>query len=204
MHVVAACLCVSLLLLAGCSDRTRLAALQRLQLVADEQRAADRAGTAALGTSDKPDLVLRGWLDERALRIERFTALLTMVPEPKPDEVPLFPAVPPLMDSTSGYKDGFEVFKDKGCARCHTIDGTRLVGGSMRGLLGSTIMHTDESTAVVDEAYVFEAVLRPGLRVTKGYVPVMPSYESRIKTADLVLLLAWLRTLDTPKPAANH
>ncbi len=184
------------MLLLACEDRNRHAALQRMEVVIEEQRAADRACVAALTASDKPDLVVRGCLDERALRRERFDGLLTMVLSPRPGEVPPFPPIPDAIDGTSIYKDGFELFKDKGCAKCHTVDGTRLVGGSLRGLLGSTLTHTDDSSALVDDAYVREAILFPQRRVTKGYLPVMPSYQGRIKDADIALLLGWMRQLD--------
>jgi cytochrome c oxidase subunit 2 len=173
-----------------------------MEVVIHEQRVADLACTLALSSSDKPDLVVRGFLDERALRLDRFNGLLTMVPRPSPGEVPAFPAVPDVVDATSIYKDGLEVFKDKGCARCHTADGTRLVGGSMKGLLGSTITHTDESQAVVDAAYVREALFDPQKRVTKGFLPVMPSYAGKMKAADVDLLLIWMRSLDLTEGAA--
>lgn len=198
MRAAAVVVVVLGLVFGGCADRNRAAALQRMQVVADEQRLADLAATLAVSSSDKPDLVVRGFLDERALRLERFAGLLTMVPSPLPGEVPAFPAVPAVVDAASIYKDGLEVFKDKGCAKCHTIDGTRLVGGSMRGLLGTTITHTDESTAVVDDAYVLEAILQPQRRVTKGFLPVMPAYEGKMKPADVALLLRWMRSLDAP------
>ena len=169
-----------------------------MQVVVDEQRVADLACSLALKASDKPDLVVRGCLDRRALQRERFDGLLTMVEHPGVGEVPAFPSVPADVDAASIYKDGLEVFKDKGCAKCHTADGTRLVGASMRGLLGSTITHTDESRAVVDDAYVLEAILQPQRRITKGSLPVMPSYKGKIKPADVDLLVRWMRSLDAP------
>ena len=194
--VVVTLLCGGLLI--ACPDRNRGAAVQRMQVVIDEQRAADKACVTALSSSDKPDLVVRGCLDERAVRLERFAGLLTMVPDAKVGEVPQFPPIPTAVDAASAYKDGLEVFKDKGCAKCHTVDGTRLVGGSLRGLLGSTISHTDGTIAVVDDAYVREAILQPERRVTRGFVPVMPSYQGRIKPADVDLLLVWMKSLDSP------
>ena len=184
---------------AGCADRNRSAAVERMGVVIREQQQADVACVRALSTSDKPDLVVRGCLDERALRLERYAGLLTMVTNPGA-EVPAFPALPAVVDAASIYKDGLEVFKEKGCAKCHTIDGTRLVGGSLRGLLGTTLTHTDESSAVVDDAYVLEAILQPQRRVTKGFLPVMPPYEGRIKAADVALLLSWMRSLDAQPP----
>lgn len=65
------------------------------------------------------------------------------------------------------------LFKTKGCNACHTIDGNRLVGPSMKGLWGKT-EDTSAGPTVVDDAYFKESLLQPMAKIVTGYPPAMP------------------------------
>lgn len=61
----------------------------------------------------------------------------------------------------------------KGCATCHTNDGTTLVGPSFKGIWGSTREFEDGTTATVDENYIIESITMPAAKIVKGYPNVM-------------------------------
>ena len=189
---VFACVAVALV---GCTDRTREAANDRIRLVIAEQVARDAECVKRLLTDPSPADVAFDCNEKRAMQLERYTGLITMVPEPKPGEIPPFPAVPVEITAAPKDGDGRRLFFTQKCSVCHSLDGTALVGQSMKGLYGSTITHTDGSTAVVDDAYLREAILQPGTRVTRGFVPTMPVYEGKLNVATVDVIIAFIKTL---------
>ncbi len=62
----------------------------------------------------------------------------------------------------------------KGCAACHSVDGSVGVGPTWKGLFGKQESLEDGSTALVDEAFVRGFVRDPKSRDIKGFANVMP------------------------------
>ncbi len=69
---------------------------------------------------------------------------------------------------------GAALYKAKGCNACHSLDGTRLVGPSFKGVWGRTEKITGGAEITVDEAYVKESLLTPMAKVVEGFPPAMP------------------------------
>ena len=62
-----------------------------------------------------------------------------------------------------------------GCLSCHSLDGSKIVGPTWKGVFGSTETFTDGSSATVDEAYILESIHSPNAKVVQGYpAGVMP------------------------------
>jgi len=181
--------------LASCTDRTREAAHDRIRLVIAEQVARDAECVRRLQTDPSPADVAFDCNEKRAMQLERYTGLVTMIREPKPGEIPPFPSVPAEITAAPKDGDGRRLFFTQKCSVCHSLDGTALVGQSMKGLYGSTITHTDGSTALVDDAYLREAILQPGTRVTRGFVPTMPVYEGKLNTATVDVIIGFIKGL---------
>lgn len=75
---------------------------------------------------------------------------------------------------------GVQLYADKGCVACHSIDGSLRVGPSFKALIGKTetvLRNGQEQTVVVDEAYVRNYILHPNADVIKGFQPIMPLVE---------------------------
>lgn len=73
--------------------------------------------------------------------------------------------------------DASGLLVSKGCTGCHSLDGTRKVGPSLKGIYGrkvSVLTDGTERTIVVDEGYLKRSVLQPKADVVKGYPPIMP------------------------------
>lgn len=68
---------------------------------------------------------------------------------------------------------GEALFKAKACVGCHSLDGSRLVGPSFKGIWGRKDK-TNAGEVVVDAAYFRESVLQPMAKVVEGYPPAMP------------------------------
>jgi cytochrome c oxidase subunit 2 len=83
----------------------------------------------------------------------------------------------------------------KGCAACHTVDGSPGVGPTWKGLYGTTQTFQDGSSAHVDDAYLATFIRNPTARVPKGFAPIMPKLE--LTDDELKALIAYIRTLGT-------
>jgi cytochrome c oxidase subunit 2 len=66
---------------------------------------------------------------------------------------------------------GRTLYKEQGCAGCHTVDGTRLVGPTWKGLYGSEVELADGSTVEADEEYLKESILQPSAKTVAGFQP---------------------------------
>jgi cytochrome c oxidase subunit 2 len=92
---------------------------------------------------------------------------------------------------------GKKVYQQRGCGACHSLDGSRRVGPSLKGIWGHEVKLADGTSATVDEEYLRESILKPGARVVAGYPNVMP--PSVLPERDLKGLAAYLQTLgETP------
>ena len=99
-------------------------------------------------------------------------------------------------------------FNNRGCNQCHTVDGTRMIGPSLKDLYGSMQPLTNGAKVLADEAYLRESILVPGAKIVEGYTDVMPSYQGTLKERDLRALILWMKsqsvhstTAPTTKPA---
>jgi cytochrome c oxidase subunit 2 len=72
---------------------------------------------------------------------------------------------------------GPQLFQEKGCMACHSIDGTPRVGPTLKGLFGKTVIvmtEGKERNIVADEAYLRRSILEPNADAVKGFPPIMP------------------------------
>lgn len=97
----------------------------------------------------------------------------------------------------SGVPDaarGQRIYESSGCKACHSIDGSRLVGPSWRGLWGEGVVFEDGATLVADEAYITESIKNPNAKIVKGFAPGMPQFNlSDRQIADLIEFIKTLK-----------
>nr|1W2L_A Chain A, CYTOCHROME OXIDASE SUBUNIT II [Rhodothermus marinus] len=88
---------------------------------------------------------------------------------------------------------GARLYREKACFSCHSIDGSRLVGPSFKGLYGSTRTFEDGTTAVADENYLRESILQPGAKVVQGYPNVMPASYASLSEREVAALIEFIK-----------
>jgi cytochrome c oxidase subunit 2 len=91
---------------------------------------------------------------------------------------------------------GLVVMQAKGCLKCHSVDGSAMVGPTLKGLFGSRVELVAKGATretVLDEAHLRSAILKPGDMVMKGYPPVMPAVP--LKPGELTAMIDYLKTL---------
>ena len=89
---------------------------------------------------------------------------------------------------------GRVVHTRKGCASCHSIDGSPGQGPTWLGIWGKD-ERTDKGTVVVDENYIRESILEPNARIVSGYNPIMPTYKGVLKEEEIEGVIAFIKSL---------
>jgi cytochrome c oxidase subunit 2 len=81
-------------------------------------------------------------------------------------------------DEDEGYHlDGKKLATDKGCLACHSLDGSKGVGPTFKGLFGSQVKvlkDGKELTVTADEAFLKESIITPAATIVAGFPPIMP------------------------------
>ena len=99
---------------------------------------------------------------------------------------------------------GERIYKTRGCAQCHSVDGKGGIGPTLKDLFGSNVPLKDGRTIVAEENYIRESILDPQAAIVAGFDPVMPTYKGRLKDDEITVIIAYLKTLSgqegTQKP----
>jgi cytochrome c oxidase subunit 2 len=72
---------------------------------------------------------------------------------------------------------GPQLYQEKGCVGCHSIDGSPRIGPTFKGLFGKTekvVAAGKEQTVVAEEAFIRKFILEPNVVHIEGYPPIMP------------------------------
>ncbi len=82
------------------------------------------------------------------------------------------------------------------CSTCHSIDGSKLVGPSFKGIWGRKEKMSDGTEITVDADYIKESIYKPQAKIVEGYGPVMPAmYEGKLSEQDINDIIEYLKTL---------
>lgn len=87
---------------------------------------------------------------------------------------------------------GKTLYTTKACSACHSLDGTRLVGPTFKGLYGKKGEH-NEGTYVANDEYLKESILKPNAKTVKGYAPAMPAMP--LTDTEVSDIIAFIKTL---------
>lgn len=98
------------------------------------------------------------------------------------------------IDFSDPVAAGKTVAERNACGACHSIDGTKLVGPTWKGLFGSTESMTDGSSTVVNEEYIAESIRNPSLRIVAGYDNAMTPYDF-LSDDEINALIEYIKTL---------
>lgn len=82
-------------------------------------------------------------------------------------------AMAPVVVTVASAEAGAKLYKAKICVTCHSLDGTKIVGPTFKGLFGR-MENCNTGEVMVDEAYLRESITRPMEKVVTGYPAAMP------------------------------
>jgi cytochrome c oxidase subunit 2 len=98
---------------------------------------------------------------------------------------------------------GKKLFSQYACDTCHT--GTASARGPvLAGLYGTQVQLQDGRTVNADENYIRESILNPQAKIVAGFQPIMPTFRGQVNEQQLIQLIAYLKSLTPPAPAATQ
>lgn len=89
---------------------------------------------------------------------------------------------------------GAKLFQDLACNTCHRADAQGR-GPILQDLFGKTVTLQSGEKAVVDEAYLREAILMPSVKITAGYQPTMPTFQGLVSEEGLLELIEYVKSM---------
>jgi len=94
---------------------------------------------------------------------------------------------------------GQRIMKNIGCFACHSIDGSKLVGPSFKGVYGhavDVITNGTERQVTADDEYIKRSIYDPNADVVKGFNKgMMLSYKGQLTDQDIAQIIEYLKTL---------
>ena len=89
------------------------------------------------------------------------------------------------------------LYNRRGCAGCHSSDGSKLVGPSFKNVYGSKHALANGDEVVVNDNYIRESIIAPKAKIVAGYQPVMPSFKGQLSDDDIASIIEYLKELDS-------
>lgn len=102
-------------------------------------------------------------------------------------------------ETTSPVDRGRQLFSQRACNTCHTIDGAPMVGPTFKNLYGHTVTLEGGSSVTADENYIRRSILEPKAEIVSGFQPVMPTYQGLLNDRDIDALVAYIKSLKDQK-----
>jgi cytochrome c2 len=102
----------------------------------------------------------------------------------------------PAEEMASAEK-GKELFQKMACFGCHS-EGTKtkgMYGPPFMNLYKSVRHFEDGTSAIADEPYIRESILKPGAKIIKGYNEEMPSFVGILTDNDIESITLYIKTL---------
>ena len=101
-------------------------------------------------------------------------------------------------EGTGKAQDALKIMENNGCLGCHTVDGTKTVGPSFKGIFGKeaeVITSGRIHKIVIDEEYLRRSMLDPGADVAKGFPNIMPSQKGILKDEEIYTIIKYIEKL---------
>jgi cytochrome c oxidase subunit 2 len=90
---------------------------------------------------------------------------------------------------------GFRIYNNN-CATCHSVDGSRVVGPSFKGIWGNNRQFESASDMVANADYIRESIVNPQAKIVKGYTgQKMNSFAGQFSEKELGYIIEYLKTL---------
>jgi cytochrome c oxidase subunit 2 len=94
---------------------------------------------------------------------------------------------------------GLRHIKENACTGCHSLDGSKLVGPTFKGLYGSNrtvLIQGKELQIIADSVYIKTSIMDPNKEIVKGFQQgLMKSYGKLLKDSAINDIVDYLKTL---------
>jgi cytochrome c oxidase subunit 2 len=92
--------------------------------------------------------------------------------------------------------EGIRLLETKGCLGCHSIDGSKKIGPTFKGLYGhevEVLTNGRKREIIADEEYLRRSVLEPAADIAEGYPNIMPKLP--VTEEELKAITGYLKEL---------
>src|SRR5665647_1530016 len=93
---------------------------------------------------------------------------------------------------------GLAIIKANACLTCHSMDGSKIIGPSFKGLFGrKTVIVTDSGEKEIETTadYIKKSIIDPNVDIVKGFNKgLMQSYKEKITSEDLDKIVDYFKT----------
>jgi cytochrome c oxidase subunit II len=100
---------------------------------------------------------------------------------------------------TTQILPGLEVMKKNACMGCHSLDGSKLVGPTFKGIYNAernVLVNGKPATMIANEKYLEESILNPNAEIVEGYsANLMQSYKGLVNKEELKQMIDYLKQL---------
>ena len=108
-------------------------------------------------------------------------------------------AVAASAEIESATAAGRRIMQSIGCFACHSLDGSKLVGPTFKGLYGSERTVTSggsKKVVTADDEYIRKAIFEPDAELVEGFGRgLMLSYRGQLSEDDILLIIEYLKTV---------
>jgi len=94
--------------------------------------------------------------------------------------------------------DGGLLIEKNGCLECHSTDGSKRLGPTLKGVFGKeriVVTRGKERKVMADDAYLKKSILEPDYDVVKGFQDIMPSMEGVLSKKELDTMITYMKDL---------
>lgn len=94
---------------------------------------------------------------------------------------------------------GLKLIQKNGCVACHSVDGSKVVGPSFKGIYGKMRIvnaNGEKKQVKVDDSYIKTSIIDPNFEIADGYPSgLMKSYKGIIKDTEIQQITQYLKDL---------
>jgi cytochrome c oxidase subunit 2 len=91
---------------------------------------------------------------------------------------------------------GEALFKANACNSCHSVDGSRIIGPTMKGLFGSERKFADGTSGTADEDYIRQSIVASASQIVESYPNVMPATYASLRPDDVTKIIEYIKTIE--------
>ncbi|PLY06099.1 MAG: cytochrome c oxidase subunit II [Arcobacter sp.] len=93
---------------------------------------------------------------------------------------------------------GLEIIQNNGCTGCHSLDGSKIIGPSFKGIYNretSILKDGKKETIKIDDKYLKDSIIYPKKEVVENYPNIMPSFDGVLNDAQMDAVINYLKGL---------
>ncbi|MCA9507232.1 MAG: cytochrome c oxidase subunit II [Myxococcales bacterium] len=90
---------------------------------------------------------------------------------------------------------GKKLYTKLGCVACHSIDGSIKLAPSFKDLYGRKEELSTGAFVTVNDEYIRQSILTPQKQITKGFPPIMPTFQGRVNEREISGIIAYIKSL---------